>query len=156
MEDLELEQILAGLGVSENKAFGFDILLLPEFYKLKDKFVDAQDSLLLNKLLKKEGLSSANAFDLGADINSVERKSSDIWLGTIFILSDVVLPIFIDVVSGLISKAVSEKRDRKHENAPYPSVHLKLRIKENGTETEINYKGDAETLDKILKSIKPK
>ncbi|WP_165818827.1 hypothetical protein [Aggregatibacter segnis] len=139
-----------------------DILLLPEnlligsnIYRNIDSFVNAQDMSLLKKYLishtveKNVTIATLKELDPNISIDTISRHSSSsemLWLGTI-IITDIVLPIFINVISDLIKDKINKK-----ENT-CKNVNASIYIRENESIKEINYDGDGETLIKVLKEI---
>ena len=147
-------QKLINAGADREKIKQYDIFILPENVNGKsDDLYDAQDAIKLSKLLKSQGIKCANAFDLGLDLPTTERRSNDIWLGEIYILKDVVLPTLISVVSGVLAALIYDWKKRKDLREPAGVVHADITlIKEEG-KTQLHYNGDPEGFIKILKTL---
>ena len=132
----------------------YQILILPENYlsaSSVQELVDAADSIGLSKLLKNSGIACANSYDLGLNASTIERRSSDKWLGEVFIMDKLVIPIFVGVVAGLIVLGVEKAGDNNKKEEP--KIHVDLKIYKDEKFTSIKYDGDSSTLIKILKTI---
>lgn len=137
---------LSGLGVDMKELKNYSVLLLPENIESKketDEFQDASGSVLMYKLLRAEGVKCANSKDIGIDSYLFERRGGDIWLGTIWILENLIFPI----VSSIIVYKILESRGQKDENC---QVHLDIRFP-NGD--HIKYDGNTKKLYSLLHSL---
>ncbi|WMN11511.1 hypothetical protein QYS49_38635 [Marivirga salinae] len=144
-------------GISADDIKDFQVLVLPEnFNSVSDKenLIEASDSLNMSKIFKEEGLKCANSYDLGLDVPALERRGSDIWLGQIFILDNVALPIILNVLTTFIQSKISRKSKKKTISEPEGKVHLELKMHKNGNVNKLSYKGDSETLIKVLDNLK--
>ncbi|MEL1243919.1 hypothetical protein AAEO56_06560 [Flavobacterium sp. DGU11] len=150
---LDLKSLFAS-GVTPKQIEGLEMILLPENFDAKfDDQYDAQDSITLSKLLKAEGVKCANSFDLGFDLPTKERRSNDIWLGQLYILNDVILPIVTGVIGSVLASLITDWKNRKDLREPVGNVHTDITIISKEGKKEIHYTGDPETLMKILKAI---
>ena len=157
--DLDLQVSLSKLfaaGIKEEQLDGLDVIILPEnFYGGQDAF-DGQDAITLSKLLKHENIKCANSYDLNIDVPIKERRGNDIWLGQLYILNDLVLPIVTGVIGSLLATAISERKKRKDLRAPASNVHAEISINKRDGITNIQYSGDPESLVHILKVLEIK
>jgi len=145
---------LTKLGISFDALSRYDVICLPENVFQTEKaedLHDADDSIHLAKLLKASDVRCATALDLGLDVPFLERRSSDIWLGVVWLGEHVVLPVVI----GVIVKLITSKQDKKSSDRVTPTVHLDLYIERVPNVVTLSYKGDGKTLAKVLKSIVP-
>lgn len=141
-------------GISVDDIKDFQVLVLPEnFNSVSDKenLIEGSNSLNMSKIFKEEGLKCANSHDLGLDVPVLERRGSDIWLGQIFILDNVALPIILNVLTAFIQSKISKKRTTSE---PKGKVHLELKMHKNGNVNKLSYNGDSETLIKVLDNLK--
>ncbi len=144
-------------GISVEDIKGLQVLVLPENFNSasdKESLIEASDSLNMSKIFKEEGIKCANAFDLGLDVPALERRGSDIWLGQIFILDNVALPLIINVLTAFIQNKISKKSKTKTNLEPERKVHLELKMHKNGNINKLSYNGDFKTLVKVLQNLK--
>lgn len=144
-------------GISVDDIKDLQVLVLPENFNNasdKESLIEASDSLNMSKILKEEGLKCATAFDLGLDVPSLERRGSDIWLGQIFILDNIALPLIINILTSFIQNKISKKSKTKTNSEPEGKVHLELKMHKNGSINKLSYNGDSKTLVKVLKNLK--
>ncbi|TAF09453.1 MAG: hypothetical protein EAZ75_07950 [Flavobacteriia bacterium] len=144
-------------GISVDDIKGLQVLVLPENFNSaydKESLIEASDSLNMSKIFKEEGIKCANSFDLGLDVPALERRGSDIWLGQIFILDNVALPIIINVLTAFIQNKISKKSKTKTNLEPEGKVHLELKMHKNGNINKLSYNGDSKTLVKVLQNLK--
>lgn len=144
-------------GISVDDIKGLQVLVLPENFNSaydKESLIEASDSLNMSKIFKEEGIKCANSFDLGLDVPALERRGSDIWLGQIFILDNVALPIIINVLTAFIQNNISKKSKTKTNLEPEGKVHLELKMHKNGNINKLSYNGDSKTLVKVLQNLK--
>ncbi len=133
----------------------FEILMLPENFGQdnQEKIYDAQDGIQLSKLCKNAGIKCANSFDLKLNSPTIERRSDDIWFGEIFIIKDAILPLFVSVISGVLTTLILHKKSKKDKRTPTGEVHIQITIKKHDDYSRFEYDGDAELLAKILEGM---
>lgn len=144
-------------GISVDDIKGLQVLVLPENFNSasdKESLIEASDSLNMSKIFKEEGIKCANAFDLGLDVPTLERRGSDIWLGQIFILDNVALPLIINVLTAFIQNKISKKSKTKTNLEPEGKVHLELKMHKNGNINKLSFNGGSKTLVKVLQNLK--
>ena len=144
-------------GISVDDISGFQVLVLPENFNNapdKDSLIEASDSLNMSKIFKEEGIKCANSFDLGLDVPALERRGSDIWLGQILVIDNVVLPLIINLLTAFIQNRISKRSKKQDESTPKEKVHVELKMHKNGNINKLNYNGDGETLVSLLKTLK--
>ena len=121
----------------------YDILILPEnIESSKDinNIHDAGSAIWLSKFLKESEVRCANSADINIEVSTLERRSAEIWLGFIWILREVALPILISIIK------------EKFSNGKV--IHAKLRLKwKNGNIQKLDWEGDSENLVEILKAL---
>ncbi|MDP2216016.1 MAG: hypothetical protein Q8J68_01830 [Methanolobus sp.] len=147
-------KVLNDYGIDTSILTNYKVLILPENIedKNEDEFKDTIDSLSLYKNLKASRIECANSNDLGLDTYFFERRGADIWLGTVWILENVVVPF---VLFAICDKINNHKKNETEEDISAlkvleTQVHLNLRFP-NGS--KIKYDGDAKTLSLILETF---
>ena len=143
-------------GLDYDKVSEYQILVLPENFDTetdKSKLIEGADALNISKLFKQDGVNCANSYDLDFDVPTLERRASDVWLGIIFILDSVVLPLAINIISNYIQKNISKSDNDSDYEAPNPKIHVEIKMNKKGKITKFNYDGDGETLVKVLKNL---
>ena len=122
----------------------YDILLLPEnIESSKDinSIYDAGSAIWLSKLLKEYEVRCANSADINMEIPTLNRRSGEIWLGIIWILSEAALSALISIIKDKFSNS--------------STTHAKLRLRwKNGNIQKLDWEGDSENLAEILKSLR--
>jgi len=149
---------LREVGIDPEKFKGYQVLCLPEnaeYAKTADELFDASDTADLSKQLRAVGLKCANSFDLGIKAKVRERRGAELWLGLVWILDNVALPVFIDVVSTKLASMIHRKAKSTSAiiQQSGQKVHLKLRILRGEDFISIDYDGDPEILNQMLSGI---
>ena len=138
--DLSAEKAkLAKLGIDFEKLSDYHVICLPEnafSFEKPDDIYDASDARHLAKLLKASNVRCATAFDLGLDVPNLERRSNDLWLGVLWLLGSVALPVVINVISSLITSKPEKKNDKRVQ----PTVHIELFIQRGPNVTKFSYR----------------
>lgn len=138
---------LKRFGIDIQNVKELDVLCLPEnieYASSVEELYDASDANNLSKLLKEKGLKTATAYDLGVEIGILERRAADLWLGLVWVLRELALPIVVGVFSSLLANRVLQQKSK---------VHITLYITREDDIASLKYDGDGETLLKILKSL---
>ena len=148
-------------GIEPNAFEGYQVICLPENAENtsnRDELFDASGSVELSKKLKAAGLKCANSADLGMDVPTLERRSSELWLGLIWIIDNIAIPAIVGVISNLLWSKFKKSKDlcKMDPSQRTPPVHLCLRIDRGMDSTKIDYVGDPETLINVLNSINNK
>lgn len=160
--DMELEREMAKLrrwGVDPPRLREYEVLCLPATIDSAESakdLLDTLDSMELGKRLKAAGLKCANSLDLDIRLGVKDSRSADIWLGCLWILEKVALPVAIGVLLQIIGQRVGPKPTGPTPDQISANVHLKLRIPNGESLTEIDYEGDGATLTLILNAVKEK
>jgi hypothetical protein len=140
------------LGIAPDRLSEYQILCLPQnifSFAKPDDLYDADGTRNLAKLLKSADLRCATALDLGIEIPILHMRSSEMWLGVLWILDYAVVPLIVQVLAPLISAKLDALIH------PRPKVHADLYV-ENGANTiKLSYSGDGQTLVRVLKSLEP-
>ena len=123
----------------------YDILILPENAEAHGELIDADDAVLLSKYLKQEGVRCGNSQDVGIHCHTLDRRSSDIWLGLTWILDSVALPVLVGVLANMLSVKGKSKQSTVH-------AKLRWRAKEGGLE-RLDWHGSGDTLVELMKVI---
>lgn len=151
---LSLNELWA-MGVTEAQLKELDVLILPEnLGATAENLYDAQDSITLSKMLKEAGIPCANSYDLNLDLPTKERKSNDIWIGHLYILNDLILPVITGVIGSLLASCIADWKKKKDQpTAPKANVHTDITIIRSGGIVKISYCGDPETLLNVIKTL---
>lgn len=152
MLEMEIEKIRS-LGLNPERLKDFQVLCLPENFDsvtTREDLLDTSETADLSKHLREAGLQCANSFDLGIQARVIERRGMDLWLGVLWILDNLALPVFVSVVAGLLLKRLRSR------NSKETTVHVKIRLQANNQMTNIKYDGDSDTFIKILQGIAAK
>jgi hypothetical protein len=158
-------KLLSDLGIDVyNTIDNYDILVLPENIDKRSEQSDLNDSdgaIMLSKLLKEEGARCANSYNLGLTANIFERRSVELWLGSVWVLNHAVVPLLISVLGRILGEKIHKRLEadassRKLQNLDVNKIHINLNIIDEEIHTEIKFNGDADTFMKILKSINDK
>src|SRR6476646_2903798 len=161
---MEVYKTLSEHGIDINIANQYQILCLPgniEDEAEDSELFDSGDSITLSKLLKAEGIKCANSYDLGLNTKVTELRGAEVWLGTIWVLSNVALPVLNSVVGRLLGEGVQRKLDASKQlkdstegkELGVTIVHANLKILTKNASTEIKHNGSASTFLKLLNSI---
>jgi hypothetical protein len=145
---------LAELGIDLEKLSNYQVICLPQNvfgFDKSDDLYDAGHARHLAKLLKAADIRCATAFDLGLDVPLLTRRSGDTWLGVVWIRDTLALPLIVGVISSLIASDIHDKTHNQVE----ATVHVELYIERGANVTKLSYKGDGDTLIKMLKSLEP-
>lgn len=146
--------------VDPDRCRQYQVLCLPENIESaanRDELFDAGDTADLSKRLKAAGLRCANSYDLGIDVGVLDRRGADLWLGFVWIMDNLAIPVVVGVVSTVLASMI----ERKSKSTPpaiqqsVPKVHLALGLLRGDDLTTLKYKGDADTLIRVLNAIKP-
>lgn len=154
MFDSELE-VLRKKGVNQESLNRYQIAFLPENINASETpegFLDSSDSITLCKIFRSSDLRVANSYDLGLESRTIERRSNEIWLGVIWVLEEIALPVFVSILASWLSN-ISGKKSPKENSQKLKQVHVKLRIMKNGNKVSLDYSGDPTTLINILRSV---
>lgn len=160
-EDLKL---LSELGVRPDILSQYQILCLPENIENRAEtsdLLDSEESIILSKLLKEEGVKCANSYDLSLSAKIIERRGLDLWLGSIWVLEHGVLPVLIGVLIRLLGDKLQKKSDASKQLEKYEElieltttkVHANLKIIDGKVSVEVDFQGDPDTFIKVLKGI---
>lgn len=140
---------LRKLGIDESKLGDYKVLCLPENVfttQRVEELHEGGDALYLAKSLRAAGISCATAYDFGLDVQSLERRSKDRWLGTVWIRDIVAVPFVVGILSGLVVNKISEEQ-------PKPKVHVDMYIERGPNITKMSYSGDGDSLVKMLQAL---
>lgn len=156
MKDLKLIEF-AKFGIDIEKLTSYQVLFLPDNYQECteiDKLYNSIDGIEIYKQLNNRGIKCADFSDLGVDVSFLERRNSDIWLGVIWVIDNLALPIIVSLISGLLLTLIKKNKSNNNDNKPQLKVNVELKIKRNKNNSSIlRYSGDPKTLEKILKAI---
>ncbi len=131
---------------TQNKLLTTDFLAIPIKYA-ENEYYFAQETIDFLKFCKQN--SKEYSFDILADgdIEIRSLHSFDIWMPVIFIASEILLPIIVNIVSGYIS---NKMQGREKEDA---QVDVTFIVKRDEEEKSLHYKGDAKTFKESFEKI---
>jgi hypothetical protein len=146
----ELQRLLE-FGVAAEQMERFAVLCLPENLPAagrREDLLDSQDAVDLAKRIRAAGISCANSFDLTPEAATVHRRGADLWLGVVWVLdgkaAGTVAAVIIRKLKGWTERTISRKG----------KVHLSLRVRNGREVSEIEYRGSAGTLVRILEGLR--
>ena len=130
---------------TKNKLHTTDFVALPQKYC--EEYYFAKETIDFIKFCRQN--NSDYTFDILADGDVKIRSlhSFDIWLPVLWISSQILLPIAVNLVSNFISDKLKgrEKEDAK--------VDVTLIVKRDNEEKILHYNGDAKTFEKTFEKI---
>lgn len=131
---------------AQNKLSTTDFLIVPSEYK-ENEYYFAQESISFIKFCRQN--NTENSIDLLADSNIQIRSlhSFDIWMPVIWIATNALLPIAINLVSEYINDKL---KGREKEEA---NVDVTFIVKRENEEKTIHYSGDAKTFKESFEKI---
>jgi hypothetical protein len=147
------EATLLNMGIDPIKCKDYQILCLPENFQTgpKNGLYDADLSCKLSKILKQNGVKCANSYDLGIDSKISIRQTNDIYLGLVWILDNVALPLFTAAVYDWFKEKINNKGNGNNNNNinvfNKNIIHIEIKLPNGNL---IKYDGDAENLKKCL------
>ena len=146
---------LEKFGINLDATQNHDILCLPENINYASdisELRDTTDSIALAKLLKEEDVNCANSYNLGLDVQVYERRSFDLWLGTIYILKIGTIPLLMGIIGRLIGAKIEDKFFNK-EDELLDKVHADINVVDGKVQASIKFEGDSKTFLEVLKGI---
>lgn len=144
--------LLTNLGVDRTDVHSYQVLCLPENIEnqMKDvSLIDSGEAIALSKLLREEKIACANSYDLGLETKVSERRSSEHYLGCIWILEHAALPI----VAGVLSRLLGEKIQQRLKGASEAQVRADIKIIDEKVSADIRFSGDVEAFLKVFKGL---
>ncbi|EAC5861526.1 hypothetical protein Y894_13805 [Listeria monocytogenes] len=121
-----------------------DILILP--YQNDDDFYFAVESINFWKYCRQK--NETYSFDILSDNVKVRSINSfDIWMPIIFISSNILVPIAVNLISDYIT---DKRKGRENEKC---QVDIAIKIQRDNEVKDIHYKGDADKIDKFFEKI---
>ena len=145
-------ELLEELGVNTTELPQYQVLCLPENIENEvetSTLVDSEGAIALSKLLKAEKIACANSYDLGLHTRVRERRSSEYYLGCIWILEHAALPIIAGVLARLIGERVLERLSSRGKS----QVRADIKIIDGHINADIKFNGDAETFLNVFKGL---
>ena len=124
----------------------YDILILPENAETHGELFDANDAESFSKHLKQSGARCGNTLDIGVNCPTLNQKSSDLWLGLVWILGNAAWPFLISVVANMFTGPIKSASTKG-------KVHVKFRWRQNGELEYLDWQGEGGTLVEVLKVI---
>jgi hypothetical protein len=150
---------LTQFGIDPTIINQYQIIILPENINQVSEtndLLDTGDAIFLSKLLKEQGVSCANSYDLGLEVKIYERRSYHLWLGLIWVTDHVALPVLNSVIGRIIGNKI-ERNLEKNKNTPNKNtpveIHSEIKISVGDSPIYIKYEGDATTYKKILQGV---
>ncbi|HEK8703706.1 hypothetical protein C3O98_04695 [Clostridioides difficile] len=122
-----------------------DILIMP--YKYNEEFYFADETVSFYKFCKSRNVEYN--IDILADENVKVRSlhSFDIWMPLIFVATNILLPIAINIVSDYI---IQKRKGREDEPC---DVDITFKVKHGDDFKELRYKGSAEAFKDNFEKI---
>lgn len=135
------------LGETRNKLDSTDIIILPTPYE-HEKYYFAQEAVNFVKYCRY--IDNNTTVDILADEDKIESRnlcSFDIWMPIIFIATNILLPIAVNLVSSYIDQRM---KGREKEEC---TVKVSFIIKDGDKSKALNYDGDAKTFKEKFEKI---
>ncbi|HBF5318326.1 TPA: hypothetical protein KOQ46_002290 [Clostridioides difficile] len=129
----------------QKKVNNTDILIMP--YKYDEDFYFADEAVSFYKYCKSRNFEQN--IDILADENIKVRAlhSFDIWMPLIFIATNILLPIAVNIVSDYI---IEKRKGREDEPC---DIDVTFKVKHGDDFKELHYKGSAETFKEKFEKI---
>lgn len=142
-------------GIDYKQIERYDILCLPENFEdaeSAEQLYDTVESIDLCKLLKSQGLNCANSLDLGIDIGYRDRRSADLWLGTLWVQGavSIVCTAIGTAIGTLIGMKLAQKQQASPPSQINQTIHINLNLPEGDSRREIKFD---EQEDPFLKQL---
>ena len=115
---------------------------------------DTADTATLVKLLREAGVRCAASTDLKLPSRVVMRRGGDLWLGSIWILEHVALPLVLSVLASVVAR--DYMNDESTDNTELDSddrADIEIRIKEDDGFSTIRFSGCTRRLERILGTL---
>jgi hypothetical protein len=144
--------LLTQRGVEKVSIESYQVLCLPENIETQlegTALIDSGEGITLSKLLKEENVACANSYDLGLKAKINERRSSEYYLGCIWILEHAALPI----VAGVIGRLLSEKILKRSKDDSRDQVQADIKIIDEKLSADIKFSGDVEAFLKMFEGL---
>lgn len=143
----QLSEVLTNLSLDASALDDVTVLVLPENVAIADAadFKDAQDSILLAKHFKAEGLRCKTAFDLGCKPKVLERHGADVWLGVIWLVEHLAAPTAVGVLSAWLCS--------RYGNSDTTRIHVELKLEDDHSTSTLKYDGSLPEFQKVLEGI---
>lgn len=132
------------LGIDEAQLDAFDVVILPEDYIDSESSTDevySSESFTLAKLLRREGAHCGISKDLGLESSTLIRRGAEIWLGVLWILTEIGFDLTIAVLANWL---ISGHKKNK--------ITVDYAIGRNSL--IMKYSGDSESFIEILRESK--
>ena len=129
-----------------NKINTTDIIALPQKHT-DDKYYFAKETVDFVKYCRQNDQNHSYDILSDGDIEKRTLHSFDIWLPIIFVASQVLLPIAINVVSDYIT---DKRKGREDEEA---QIDVTFEVKHKKKYKSIHFKGNAEQFNETFKNV---
>jgi hypothetical protein len=149
----KVEQRLTRLGVPTEKLKSFDVLILPagiESETDENPSFDVDENVILSKVLRSKNIRCGTIKDLDVNRRFIERRGADLWLGFVWVLTNVALPTVLGVVSSYLYERTKKKES---SSEPKQIVHVTLCIQRGNQQALIQYDGPADACTTILEGL---
>ena len=147
-EKISLETLIAE--ETPQLAKSYNVLVLPENLDvITDEYFEPQHAEVITQQLKAHpNIKCGDVFDLDIDCKYIHKYSDEIWVGTIWILDKVVVPVVINVIFSLLKNRPSKFPQ------PKKKMHAEVIYYESGKIKKIAIQGeDEDGCRKMFKTI---
>ena len=131
---------------TQNKLNTTDILIVPQKYDEKEYYF-SQESISFIKFCREQTQDFSIDLLADGDICTRSLHSFDILMPVIFVATEIIWPIVLNLVSSFI---YDKLKGREKEDA---KVDVTFMVKRDGEDKVIHYSGDAKTFKKAFKKI---
>lgn len=122
------------------------VLILPNKYSEENYYYASESINLAKYLLVYEHFGSIDFLD-NENLNVRDLHSFDIWLGTLYIVNHLLVPIILSITANYIFDRL---KGREHQKA---NVDFKLIYMKNGESKEIYYNGPAKEFIDLVEKV---
>ena len=129
----------------QKKISSSDILIMP--YKYNGGFYFADESLSFYRYCKNKNLEQNIDILADEDVNVRSLHSFDIWMPLIFVATNILLPIAVNIVSDYI---IQKRKGREEEPC---NVDISFKVKHGDDFKELHYNGSAEAVKETFEKI---
>lgn len=149
----DLERLLVNLpeGFDIHK---YQIIFIPENRSSNNEaniWYRPVDATSFEKALRAQNVSIAGAGEMSLKSEYLDRRSADVWLGTIWILEKMVIPFVISVLANQFLKAINVPREEE-TNKETQVIHTTIYFDQKNV-SKVDFEGDPRALIEIMKAI---
>ena len=149
---LDIEALLASCDIDMERGNENWVVIVPTNFQREDVIVSFPAGTIGFYRFIQENFADDYVVEISSkdeDYTELALHSTDIFLPAIYVTSNVVLPIIINVISSYVSKLLSNKKSDNEDSIVDSTIHYE---DENGKKVAIEYKGPASTFESVVNS----